>query len=149
MVIMMPPLSRKDSIRIAVAAIYLFSLLFFALCCGMNLFFSFKTDVTATRLRIVVDNPLVNVGEEIRITMMAIDDDGYLDSSRNDLVEISTNTESKARLSQSRVYLENGKAYVILVDDNEESVVITVRWISGGHSLQGDYSLIGVLKRAT
>ena len=147
MVITMSPINRKDAIRTSVAVLYLVLLLLFAVSFGMNWVDVLKTDVKATSLYLATDKQVINLGEKIRITIMAMDDDGNIDSSRNDLVKISTNPESRAILSQSKVKLESGRAYVTLVDEYQETIVLTVRWVNGSSSLKDDVVLIKVLGR--
>jgi len=146
MAIIMSPINRKDALRTSIAVLYLVLLLFFAVSFGMNWIDILKTDVKATGLYLATDKQVINSGEEIRITIMAVDDDGNIDSSRNDLVEISTNPESRAILSQSKVKLENGRAYVTLVDEYQETIVLTARCVNGS-SLRDDVILIRVLGR--
>lgn len=149
MVITMSPINRKDAIRSSVAVLYLVLLLFFAVSFGMNWVDVLKTDVKATSLYLATDKQVINLGEKIRITIMAVDDDGNIDSSRNDFVEISINPESRAILSQSKVKLENGRAYVTLVDEHQETIVLTARWANGSSSLRDDVILIRVLGRSS
>jgi len=149
MVIIMSPINRKDAIRTSVAVLYLVLLLFFAVSFGMNWIDFFKTDVKVTGLYLATDKQVINLGEKIRITIMAVDDDGNIDSSRNDFVEISTNPESRAILSHSKVKLENGRTYVTLVDEYQETIVLTARWADGSSSLRDDVILIRVLGRSS
>lgn len=149
MVITMSPINRKDAIRSSVAVLYLVLLLFFAVSFGMNWVDVLKTDVKATSLYLATDKQVINLGEKIRITIMAVDDDGNIDSSRNDFVEISINPESRAILSQSKVKLENGRAYVTLVDEHQETIVLTARWANGSSSLRDDVILFRVLGRSS
>jgi hypothetical protein len=145
----MSPINRKDAIRSSVAVLYLVLLLFFAVSFGMNWVDVLKTDVKATSLYLATDKQVINLGEKLRITIMAVDDDGNIDSSRNDFVEISINPESRAILSQSKVKLENGRAYVTLVDEHQETIVLTARWANGSSSLRDDVILIRVLGRSS
>jgi hypothetical protein len=145
----MSPINRKDAIRSSVAVLYLALLLFFAVSFGMNWVDVLKTDVKATSLYLATDKQVINLGEKLRITIMAVDDDGNIDSSRNDFVEISINPESRAILSQSKVKLENGRAYVTLVDEHQETIVLTARWANGSSSLRDDVILIRVLGRSS
>lgn len=145
----MSPINRKDAIRSSVAVLYLVLLLFFAVSFGMNWVDVLKTDVKATSLYLATDKQVINLGEKIRITIMAVDDDGNIDSSRNDFVEISINPESRAILSQSKVKLENGRAYVTLVDEHQETIVLTARWANGSSSLRDDVILFRVLGRSS
>ena len=147
MVITMSPINRKDAIRTSVAVLYLVLLLLFAVSFGMSWVDVLKTDVKATSLYLATDEQVINLGEKIRITIMAVDDESNIDSSRNDLVKISTNPESRAILSQSKVKLESGRAYVTLVDEYQETIVLTVRWVNGSSSLKDDVVLIKVLGR--
>jgi len=145
----MSPINRKDAIRSSVAVLYLVLLLFFAVSFGMNWVDVLKTDVKATSLYLATDKQVINLGEKIRITIMAVDDDGNIDSSRNDFVEISINPESRAILSQSKIKLENGRAYVTIVDEHQETIVLTARWANGSSSLRDDVILIRVLGRSS
>lgn len=149
MVIAMSQINRKDAIRTSVAVLYLVLLLFFAVSFVTNWVDIFKTNVEATGLYLATDRQVINLGEKIRITIMAVDDDGNIDSSRNDFIEISTNPESRAILSQSKVKLENGIAQVTLVDEYQETIVLTARWANGGSLLRDDVILIRVLGRSS
>ncbi len=149
MVIAMSPINRKDAIHTSVAVLYLVLLLFFAVSFVTNWVDIFKTNVEATGLYLATDRQVINLGEKIRITIMAVDDDGNIDSSRNDFIEISTNPESRAILSQSKVKLENGIAQVTLVDEYQETIVLTARWANGGSLLRDDVILIRVLGRSS
>jgi len=141
--------SRRDLIRIVTAIIYLSCLLLFAAYSGTTWLLPFGAGARATSLRLVADKPQATVGEKVNIVIAAVSDEGRLDSTRNDSVEVSLNLDSKARLSQSRVNLVRGRAEVALVDDYEEPVVVTVRWISGRSILRGDSTLIRISRRAT
>ncbi|WP_455276659.1 hypothetical protein [[Eubacterium] cellulosolvens] len=145
----MSPINRKDAIHTSVAVLYLVLLLFFAVSFVTNWVDIFKTNVEATGLYLATDRQVINLGEKIRITIMAVDDDGNIDSSRNDFIEISTNPESRAILSQSKVKLENGIAQVTLVDEYQETIVLTARWANGGSLLRDDVILIRVLGRSS
>lgn len=145
MVITMSLINRQDVIRTSVALLYVILLLFFAISFGMNWVDVLKTDVKATSLYLETDKQVIDLGEKIRITIKAVDDEGNIDSSRNDFVKISINPESRAILSQSRAKLENGRAYVTLVDEYQETVVLIVRWEEGSSSLRDDIVLIRVI----
>jgi len=95
-----------------------------------------------------VINPQATVGESYQIVISAVSNDGRFDPTRNDLVQILANSESHARLDQSRVNLVNGRAEFTLVDDYEETVIVTVGWISGPTTLKGDSIIVRVLGRS-
>lgn len=133
--------------RVATAITYLSCLVLFAVYSGVP--WVFPLGARATGLRLIVDKPQVTVDETVRIRILAISDEGRLDPIRNDLVEVSVNPESRAKLSQSRVTLTRGRAEITLTDDYEEPVVVTVTWISGQSTLRGDSTLIRVSGRSS
>lgn len=142
-------INLRNSIQIGVAILYLSCLVVFAAYSAIPWLLPSGTRVTATNLRVIVINPQATVGESYHIVISAVSDNGRFDPTRNDLVQIYANSESHAKLSQSRVNLVNGRAELTLVDDYEEPVIVTVGWISGPTTLRGDSILIQVLGRST
>jgi hypothetical protein len=139
----------RNTIQIGIAILFLSCLVVFAAYSATPWLLPSGTGVTATSLRVIVINPQATVGGSYHITISAVSDNGRFDSTRNDLIQIYANSESHAKLSQSRVNLVNGRVEFTLVDDYEEPVIVTVGWISGPTTLRGDSILIRVLGRST
>ncbi|MCJ7761038.1 hypothetical protein MUP59_07875 [Candidatus Bathyarchaeota archaeon] len=139
--------NRQSSVRAAVAIVYLSCLVLFAVYTATPWLLPFGSGAKATSLRLVAAKSHATLGENIQITIVSVSDDGKLDAERNDLVELSTNSDSRARLSPSRITLARGKAEITLVDNFEEPVVVTVRWVSGKTILRGDSVLIKISGR--
>lgn len=135
--------------RTATAIIYLLCLVSFAVYSGVPWIFPLRAKPQATGLRLIVDRSQATVGETVNIRVLAINDENRLDSTRNDLIEVSVNPESRAKLSQSRVGLTGGIAEITLTDDYEEPVVVTVTWINGQSTLRGDSTLIRIFGRSS
>jgi len=145
----MPQINLRNSIQIGVAILYLSCLVVFAAYSAIPWLLPSGTKVTATNLRLIASGPQATVGERYPIVISAVSDDGRLDPTRNDLVQVYANSESHAKISQSRVNLVDGKAEFTLVDDYVEPVIVTVGWINGPTTLRGDSIIIRVLGRST
>ncbi len=142
-------INHRDLQSAATAIAYLFCLVTFAVYSAAPWTLPFGARPQATSLRLIVDRPQVSLGETVQISILATSDDGRLDSTRDDLVEISVNPESRARLSESRVNLTRGRVQVTLIGEYAEPVVVTVTWISGRSTLRGDSALIRIVERSS
>jgi hypothetical protein len=142
-------ITYKDLRLAATAIAYLFCLVTFAVYSAAPWTLPLGARPQATSLRLIVDRSQVSVGETVQISILATSDDGRLDPMRDDLVEISVNPESRAKLSESRVNLTRGRGEVTLISDYAEPVVVTVTWISGRSTLRGDSALIRIVGRSS
>ncbi len=102
----------------------------------------------ATRLIIVYERAHVGVGESKEITIRAVDNDGVIDTNRDDLVEVrATSINYKnclARLDASTIKLQNGTATVTLMGTAMEALRLTVIWKEGRSELRSGETLIQV-----
>lgn len=101
---------------------------------------------TATRL-ILLFPPTMHPQVTAEITVAALNDNMQIDPSRDDLIRISLNPGSHAKVgladtAQSEwaknitVRLTNGKASFMIVGERLEMVVISAEWIDGRSPLQ-------------
>lgn len=93
----------------------------------------------ARRLVLILPNIEKNV--EKTIVVGAITDEGKIDTSRDDVVELSINHESRLRFTDSskvrQLQLVNGEAKVNVLSGNlPEVTIMKIRWISGKTPLQ-------------
>jgi type II secretory pathway component PulM len=85
---------------------------------------------SATKL--VIEAPLeAKVGSTIAVTVKAVDEDGRVDKTRNDIVEISITPEGLTDLSKIKVRLEGGEATVSFTVKASGKAVIQAKWIQG------------------
>lgn len=95
---------------------------------------------TATRLVIML--PGIEKSTEKPIAVAAVTDEGKIDPERDDVVELSINTECRFRFSDGskvkQLTLMNGEAKVnVMSGELPEVPIIKARWISGKTPLQG------------
>ena len=91
--------------------------------------------------RLVIFLPPKKGISEATITVKAITDDGNIDTTRDDVIELSLNQESGTRFTDSsktlRLTLVNGEVKAnVLTKNFNEVVVINANWISGRTPLQ-------------
>ena len=85
---------------------------------------------SATRL--IVDAPQeARVGSTIKVTVKAVDDEGRVDETRNDIIGLSITPEGLGDLAENRIRLENGEAAVTLKVKAPGEAVIQAKWIKG------------------
>ncbi|MBS7623263.1 hypothetical protein KEJ39_06275 [Candidatus Bathyarchaeota archaeon] len=105
-------------------------------------------ELGATRLIIVYERVHVGVGEHKDITIRAVDDDGVIDRSRDDLVDVEVASLNQkgclARLDASTVRLLNGTASVTLTGATMEMLRLTAIWREGRSELRSGETLIQV-----
>ncbi|OGD54731.1 hypothetical protein A3K80_00860 [Candidatus Bathyarchaeota archaeon RBG_13_38_9] len=89
----------------------------------------------------------IPVRNEVVLTIKAINDDGFLDIKRDDLVEIVLDPNSHAQIGYLEnsniiwsnsllIRLEAGLAKVKFVDPKFERIRISVEWIEGNSKLE-------------
>jgi len=132
-------LSRIISKRLGVTlvALVVVAASFFPLFAGPH-------DVRATRLSLVAETSFIGLSEPTELTLRAIDDSGRLDTSREDLVELSLKSlsynVSAAKLSATSTRLEEGVGSVYIQGSLAEVVDVTVTW-KGGQSALKSFTL--------
>jgi DNA/RNA endonuclease YhcR with UshA esterase domain len=102
----------------------------------------------ATRLIIVYERVHVGVGERKELSVRAVDDDGVIDRSRDDLVNIEVTSlnyrNCLTRLDASTIRLQNGTGSVTLTGTAMEMLRLTAVWREGRSELRSGETLIQV-----
>jgi hypothetical protein len=104
--------------------------------------------IQATKLKILGPSEYA-LGTIVEITVQAVNDEGEVDMSRRDLIRISTDPESHARLGVSTMSgiawsnsltlnLEAGSCRVKFSDGEPEKVTLSVEWLEGETPLISD-----------
>lgn len=94
---------------------------------------STKAKATAVKLKITI-NPISE--DQISAIVAAIDESGNLDTTRDDVVELSIEG-SASELEQSRVRLKNGEASVRMKIYLQQTSFLRAKWVSGPTPLKG------------
>ena len=104
-----------------------------------SLFF-IPQDPQATKLIIVASTTFIPLDKPVELTIKAVDDIGKLDSTRNDIVELSLTSVSydnpSAHLTTKKIRLIDGVGSVYIQGEVPEVVDITVQWKEGKSSLE-------------
>jgi hypothetical protein len=104
--------------------------------------------IEASKL-VIVKPSEIPVRNEVVLTIKAINDDGFLDIKRDDLVEIALDPNSHAQIGYLEnsniiwsnsllIRLEAGLAKVKFVDPKFERIRISVEWIEGNSKLESN-----------
>jgi hypothetical protein len=93
-----------------------------------------KKQPEATKL--VIFLPFIGKSTEKIIKVAAITDEGKTDATRNDVIELSINSESRLRFPDSsktkQLTLVNGEANATVVSDRyAETIILKAKWVSG------------------
>ena len=87
---------------------------------------------SATKLVIVYERIHIGVDDPTEITIRAVNDEGIIDTSRDDLLQLNVTPFSyqtcRAELSTYTLRLKNGTATAVLVGEAMEMVKLTVTW---------------------
>jgi len=136
---------NEEAIRAASAGLILLSV--FGLAAYYAIVSSAPT-IEATKLTILGPSEY-NLVTEAELTIKAVDDVGTVDSSRSDLIRISTDPRSHARIGISSpsgiiwsgsltLNLEVGLRRVKFLDRESEKVLVLVEWLEGKSPLTSD-----------
>lgn len=98
--------------------------------------------IEASKLIILKPSRALHLGVEAELIIEAVSDGGVLDSSRDDLVEVSLSPNSHAQLGYSDrsrtiwhnsliIKLEKGQCQIKFIDKHMERVHILVEWLEG------------------
>ena len=98
-----------------------------------------KQDPTATRLLFVHEGYQVELEREWHLIIKAVNDNGTIDPTRDDLVEINLTSisymKTRSEISDTKVRLTNGTATVHFIGHAQEVVRVTVTWKEGKSEL--------------
>jgi hypothetical protein len=79
---------------------------------------------------ITIDQPQI-------ITVYAVNTNGQIDKSRNDIIELIIDPPDSATiLNSTRANLKNGEATFVIVINQSEIVILTANWIAGRAPLE-------------
>ena len=90
--------------------------------------------IETTKLVMIVPVEM-DVGRKLKFEVRAINDKGVQDTTRNDLIKITLNGK-QARLDQSEIKMNKGKATFILESDISQIITLSASWISGKSPLE-------------
>ncbi len=100
-----------------------------------------KAKIVAVKLKITI-HPVSET--QISAIVSAIDESGELDTTRDDIVELSF-LGGASELERSRVNLKNGEATVGIKVYFQQSSFLTARWVSGPTPLKDTTVLVSPL----
>jgi hypothetical protein len=134
---------REDVAKSIAAGLMLLSVF------GLAVYYAFMVPQPSEgAVRLVIRRPSqLQTGVEGDLTILAVNKEGEIDQSRNDVVRISLNTGSCAQLgfadlsgtiwSNSLVLkLQSGRGEVKIIDRKTERVQISVEWLEGKSHLE-------------
>jgi hypothetical protein len=102
----------------------------------------------ATKLMIFHEGYNVEQDKTVELTIRAVDNDGTLDTSRNDTVELNATSlsyaKSRSELSATTLKLQSGVAKVTFIGHAQEMVRMTVNWKNGKSELKSGMITIHV-----
>ncbi|MBS7623404.1 hypothetical protein KEJ39_07000 [Candidatus Bathyarchaeota archaeon] len=120
-------------------------------------FYAVMSELPPSATRPILLPPVMHPRVVAEITVAAVDDGMWLDTRRGELVEISLNPNSNARLglaeAQQSEWTQNttirfveGKATFMIVGDRLEVVIVSAKWIEGRSPLHSTITMrkIGV-----
>ena len=88
--------------------------------------------MNATKLVVIITRSnMIRPGEECTLLIRAVNDNGILDTSRDDTVKIYIKAGPTAKIDKEKVILKNGQAKVKIVSFVTETVIIYAEWESG------------------
>ena len=107
-----------------------------------------KQDPTATRLLFVHEGYQVELEREWHLIIKAVNDNGTIDPTRDDLVEINLTSisymKTRSEISETKVRLTNGTATVHFIGHAQEVVRVTVTWKEGKSELKPAMVMLNV-----
>ena len=107
-----------------------------------------KQDPTATRLLFVHEGYQVELEREWHLIIKAVNDNGTIDPTRDDLVEINLTSisymKTRSEISDTKVRLTNGTATVHFIGHAQEVVRVTVTWKEGKSELKPAMVMLNV-----
>jgi hypothetical protein len=107
-----------------------------------------EQDPTATKLLFVHEGYQVELDREWHLIIKAVNDNGTIDPTRDDLVEINLTSisymKTRSEISATTVRLQNGTATVHFIGHAQEVVRVTVTWKEGKSELKPAMVLLNV-----
>ena len=107
-----------------------------------------KQDPTATKLLFVHEGYQVELEREWHLIIKAVNDNGTVDPTRDDLVEINLTSisymKTRSEISDTKVRLQNGTATVHFIGHAQEVVRVTVTWKEGKSELEPAMVMLNV-----
>lgn len=99
-----------------------------------------KQDSTATKLLLVHEGYQVELNREWHLIIKAVNDNGTVDPTRDDLVGINLTSinylKTRSEIETTEVRLQNGTATVHFIGHAQEIVRVTVTWKEGKSELE-------------
>ena len=107
-----------------------------------------EQDPTATRLLFVHEGYQVELEREWHLIIKAVNDNGTIDPTRDDLVEINLTSisylKTRSEIEATEVRLQNGTATVHFIGHAQEVVRVTVTWKEGKSELKPAMVMLNV-----
>lgn len=107
-----------------------------------------KQDPTATRLLLVHEGYQVELEREWHLIIKAVNDNGTIDPTRDDLVEINLTSinylKTRSEISATKVRLQNGTATIHFIGHAQEVVLVNVTWKEGESELKPAMVMVNV-----
>ncbi|MFC1507033.1 hypothetical protein ACFLQ6_08185 [Thermoproteota archaeon] len=101
---------------------------------------NFFRDNSPEAVKLVISGPpsnTITIGQPQLLTVYAVNTNGQIDKSRNDIIELIIDPPGSATiLNSTRTNLRNGEAVFIVVINQSEVVILTVNWIAGRTPLE-------------
>jgi len=102
----------------------------------------------ATRLMIFHEGYNIELDRSVEVTIRAVNNEGLIDTSRDDLVELNITSLSyiitRSELSTTTIRLQNGTGAVFLTGRATEVVRITANWKDGKTELKSGMLMLHV-----
>ena len=103
---------------------------------------------TATRLLLVHEGYQVELEREWHLIIKAVNDNGTIDPTRDDVVEINLTSinylNTRSEISATTVRLQNGTAIVHFIGHAQEVVLVNVTWKEGKSELKPAMVMLNV-----
>jgi len=107
-----------------------------------------EQDPTATRLLFVHEGYQVELEREWHLIIKAVNDNGTVDPTRDDLVEINLTSisylKTRSEIEATTIRLQNGTATVHFIGHAQEIVRVTVTWKEGKSELKPAIVMLNV-----
>jgi len=107
-----------------------------------------EQDPTATRLLLVHEGYQVELEREWHLIIKAVNDNGTIDPTRDDLVEINLTSinylKTRSEISATKVRLQNGTATVHFIGHAQEVVRVNIIWKEGESELKPAMVMLNV-----
>ncbi|MBS7623152.1 hypothetical protein KEJ39_05700 [Candidatus Bathyarchaeota archaeon] len=106
------------------------------------------TVTSATKLMILHEGYNIELGKPTELTVRAVNEEGLVDTSRDDLVQLNITSLSymstHSELSATTLRLQNGSATAFVIGRATEMVRITAEWKEGRSELKSALVVLSV-----